>query len=394
MKNEDFLLRNCVECLPAGGLGSKLAENRPLTIKLGVDPTRPDIHLGHTIVLRQLRKFQDLGHRVVFLIGDFTAMIGDPSGRDVTRPPLSMSDVKENAKSYLHQVGKILDIEKLEVRYNSTWLEQLSAHQLIQLSSLQTVARMLERDDFSKRYKGGQSIAIHEFLYPLLQGYDSVELKADVELGGTDQTFNLLMGRELQKHHNLPQQVVLTFPLIEGLDGVKKMSKSYDNTIGVNDTADDMFGKIMSISDELMWRYFDLLSNFLPKDIDIFKADVEGGKNPRDVKLTLASDIVAQYYGQIEGGEAQTRFLARFQKKQIPDDRPVKYLTTDEAQQPLVTLLKKEGMIASTSEGLRLIKQGAIKVDGHRVEENLLLEAKTNIVTIGKRRIIEFKIHD
>ncbi|MAJ81770.1 MAG: tyrosine--tRNA ligase [Legionellales bacterium] len=394
MKNEDFLLRNCVECLPVSGLGSKLAEDRPLTIKLGVDPTRPDIHLGHTIVLRQLRKFQDLGHRVVFLIGDFTAMIGDPSGRDVTRPPLSMNDVKENAKSYLHQVGKILDIEKLEVRYNSAWLEKLSAHQLIELSSLQTVARMLERDDFSKRYKGGQSIAIHEFLYPLLQGYDSVELKADVELGGTDQTFNLLMGRELQKHYNLSQQVVLTYPLLEGLDGVKKMSKSYDNTIGVNDTADDMFGKVMSISDELMWRYFDLLSNFSSEDIQAFKDEAQNGKNPRDIKFTLASDIVSQYHGEEEGQQAQVRFLARFQKKQIPDDRPIKHLTAEEAQQPLVTLLKQEGMIASTSEGLRLIKQGAIKMDGHRVNENLCLDAKATIVTVGKRRIIEFKITD
>ncbi|MAH61248.1 MAG: tyrosine--tRNA ligase [Legionellales bacterium] len=390
MKTAEFLLEKMVDCLPAHGLVEKLKEKKSLRVKLGVDPTRPDIHIGHAIVLKQLKRFQDLGHEVIFLIGDFTAMIGDPSGRDVTRPPLTMASIKENAKSYLQQVGKILDLSKLSIVYNSEWLGAMSAQQLIELSSLQTVARMLERDDFSKRYQNGQSIAIHEFLYPLLQGYDSVALKSDIELGGTDQTFNLLMGRELQKHYGQSQQVVMTFPLLEGLDGVKKMSKSYGNTIGLDDHPDDMFGKVMSISDTLMWRYFELISNFDVTTIKGFKEDTEAGKNPRDVKLILAEDIVSQFHNETLASQAKEHFLNRFQQKQIPDDRPVEKISKDDLETPIIQLLKKASLITSTSEGLRLLKQGAIKVDGEKILENHPIKKQQCIVTVGKRRIIEF----
>ena len=389
MKNEDFLLRNCVECLPVSGLGSKLAEDRPLTIKLGVDPTRPDIHLGHTIVLRQLRKFQDLGHRVVFLIGDFTAMIGDPSGRDVTRPPLSMNDVKENAKSYLHQVGKILDIEKLEVRYNSAWLEKLSAHQLIELSSLQTVARMLERDDFSKRYKGGQSIAIHEFLYPLLQGYDSVELEADMELGGTDQKFNLLVGRDLQKSAGSKPQTIMTLPLLEGLDGVKKMSKSEDNYIGITESADQIFGKTMSIPDDVMFKWFDLLSFRSPEEISLLKKEIDNGANPRDAKIMLALELAERFTNNDEATQAQENFSKKFAKNELPSNIEEKAHKIDQIP-ALPNLLKDLGMVTSTSDALRLIHQGAVKINQEKVEDKdtiLGLNEKT-LLQVGKKKYL------
>lgn len=385
------LLLHCENCYPQGGLQEKLALNRPLIIKLGVDPTRPDIHIGHSIVLNQLRHFQDLGHKVVFLIGDFTAMIGDPSGRDVTRPALDEETVIENAKSYVDQVCKILDKDKLEIRYNSEWLSKLSPQAMIKLASLQTVARMLERDDFSKRYKTNQSIAIHEFLYPLLQGYDSVALEADIELGGTDQTFNLLMGRELQRHYGQKQQVVLTYPLLEGLDGVKKMSKSHDNTIGLNDSPEDMFGKVMSISDELMWRYMDLLALEMPKTIDDYKHQVEQGENPKNIKMVLATALVRTYYDEAQAQQAENAFVSRFQKGLIPEDRPVHVLSEAESQLPLAQLLKLAGLTQSTSESLRMLKQNAVKISGTVVTTNEPLQAFPAIVTVGKKRIAEFK---
>ena len=386
------ILEQCVDCYPKGGLDEKLKLDRPLRIKLGVDATRPDIHLGHTVVLQQLKRFQQMGHHIIFLIGDFTAMIGDPSGRDVTRPSLSPEVVKENAESYIQQVTKILDPKKLEIRYNSEWLGKLSPQELIRLASLQTVARMLERDDFSKRYKSGQSIAIHEFLYPLLQGYDSVELKADVELGGTDQTFNLLMGRELQKDFNQSQQVVLTFPLLEGLDGVKKMSKSYDNTIGIQDDPKTMFGKVMSISDELMWRYYTLVTDYNKEHIVALQAEAASGKNPRDIKLQLGHWIVQRFHSEAEADQAVADFINQFSQKQIPDDRPVIQLSPEDAAQPIIQLLKKAGLITSTSEGLRLLKQGAIKKDGIKLTENILIDVPNCIVTVGKRRVVEFEL--
>lgn len=394
MKHEKIiqLIENkCENSFPANGLAEKLALNRPLIVKLGVDPTRPDIHLGHSIVLDQLRLFQDHGHKVVFLIGNFTAMIGDPSGRDVTRPALTEEEVVRNAESYVAQVSKILDPQKLMIRYNSEWLAKLSPQAMIKLASLQTVARMLERDDFSKRYQNGQSIAIHEFLYPLLQGYDSVALQADIEIGGTDQTFNLLMGRELQKHYQQPQQVVLTYPLLEGLDGVKKMSKSHDNTISFNDSPDDMYGKIMSISDALMWRYYGLLTLTSSVDIDLLKKQVQDGLNPKELKMKLAYGVVERFHSRTDAEAAEQAFIARFQKGLMPEDRPIYQLSQDEQALPIVQLLKRADLIKSTSEGLRLLKQNAIKVDGDVVQDNIPLKCLNAVVTVGKRRIIEFK---
>ena len=386
------LSKSYENCYPDGGLKEKLDENRPLVIKLGVDPTRPDIHIGHSIVLNQLRQFQDLGHKVIFLIGDFTAMIGDPSGRDITRPALDEATVVENAKSYVEQVSKILNRDQLEIRYNSEWLSKLSPQAMIKLASLQTVARMLERDDFSKRYKANQSIAIHEFLYPLLQGYDSVALEADIELGGTDQTFNLLMGRELQKHYGQKQQVVLTYPLLEGLDGVKKMSKSHDNTIGLNDTPEDMFGKMMSISDALMWRYMDLLKLDMPKSMDDYKNDVESGENPKNIKMALAKALVKTYYDDAQAQQAEVAFVSRFQKGLIPEDRPVHQLTKEESELPVAQLLKLAGLTQSTSESFRMLKQNAVKISGEVITANEPIEDFPVIVTVGKKRIIEFKL--
>ena len=386
----DQLSTTYENCYPDGGLQEKLDEKRPLIIKLGVDPTRPDIHIGHSIVLNQLRHFQDLGHKVVFLIGDFTAMIGDPSGRDVTRPALDEQTVVENAKSYVEQVSKILNRDKLEIRYNSEWLAKLSPQAMIQLASLHTVARMLERDDFSKRYKSNQSIAIHEFLYPLLQGYDSVALEADIELGGTDQTFNLLMGRELQRHYGQKQQVVLTYPLLEGLDGVKKMSKSHDNTIGLNDSPVEMFGKMMSISDTLMWRYMDLLSLDMPKSMDDYKHDVESGENPKDIKMALAKALVKTYYDDAQAEQAEAAFVSRFQKGMIPEDRPIHRLTKEESELPVAQLLKLAGLTQSTSESLRMLKQNAVKISGEVVTSNEPIQEFPAIVTVGKKRVAEF----
>lgn len=386
------LVRGCEEVLPQQELEKKLRKGTSLKIKAGFDPTAPDLHLGHTVLLNKLRQFQQYGHEVIFLIGDFTAMIGDPTGKNVTRLPLSQETVLENAKTYQEQVFKILDPLKTKVVFNSQWLAQFSAVDLIRLAATHTVARMLERDDFNKRYTTGQPIAIHEFLYPLLQGYDSVALKADVELGGSDQKFNLLMGRELQKHYGLEPQVVMMTPLIEGLDGVKKMSKSLDNYIGINEPAADMFGKIMSISDELMWRYIDLLSFKTGKEIQTLKQSVIQGANPRDIKIDFAKEIVARFHDQTQAEQAHKEFIERFQKGIIPEDLEEQTLTLKEPLS-LVQLLKQVNLTQSTSEAIRLVKQGAVKINGDKVEDGgLVLPAgQTYIIQVGKRRIA--KLH-
>ncbi|CAM2924308.1 tyrosine--tRNA ligase [Legionella worsleiensis] len=387
------LMRGCEEVLPQPELAKKLQKNIPLKIKAGFDPTAPDLHLGHTVLLNKLRQFQQYGHEVIFLIGDFTAMIGDPTGKNVTRMPLSQETVIENAKTYQHQVFKILDPDKTTVAFNSQWLNKFNAVDLIRLASTHTVARMLERDDFNKRYTSGQPIAIHEFLYPLLQGYDSVALKADVELGGTDQKFNLLMGRELQKHYGFEPQVVMMTPLIEGLDGVKKMSKSLDNYIGINEPAGDMFGKIMSISDELMWRYIDLLSFKTGQDIQKLKKNVEEGLNPRDVKIDFAKEIVTRFHDQNQADTVHKEFIERFQKGVIPDNLEELSLTVDESVQ-LAQLLKQLDLTASTSESIRMVKQGAVKINGDKVSDPALLlpSGHVYIIQVGKRRIAKLRL--
>lgn len=381
------ILRGAEEVLPEAELVAKLKLGRPLRIKLGADPTAPDIHLGHTVILNKLRQFQQLGHEVTFLIGDFTAMVGDPSGKNTTRPPLSREQVVENAKSYTDQIFKILDKDKTKVAFNSEWLGELGAEGMLRLSAQQTVARMLERDDFKKRYASGQPIAIHEFMYPLLQGHDSVAMDTDVELGGTDQKFNLLMGRELQKDAGQAQQVVMMMPLLEGLDGVKKMSKSTGNYIGISEAPDEMFGKLMSISDELMWRYYELLS-FRPLDeIAGFKRDVEAGQaNPRDIKILLAKEIIARFHTEADADAAEQAFIARFQKGALPDEVPEVVLQG--AEFGLANLLKEAGLVASTSDAMRMVKQGAVKMDGEKLSDSKqLFSAGTEAVfQVGKRR--------
>lgn len=386
------LLRGCAEVLPADELEKKLEKNIPLKIKAGFDPTAPDIHIGHTVVFNKLRQFQQLGHEVIFLIGDFTAMIGDPTGKNVTRQPLDRETIIENAKTYQDQAYKILDPEKTTVVFNSSWLSPMGAADLIRLAATSTVARMLERDDFDKRYTAGQPIAIHEFLYPLIQGYDSVALKADVELGGTDQKFNLLMGRELQKHFGLESQVVMMMPLLEGLDGIKKMSKSLGNYVGINEPADSMFGKLMSVSDELMWRYIDLLSFRPVTEINTLKKQVAEGLNPRDVKIEFAKEIITRFHDVSQAENAHMAFIERFQKKHIPDDLETQTIQYD----PTVTLaqlLKQTGLTTSTSESNRMVQQRAVKIDGEKVEDaNLILAPnKTYIIEVGKRRLA--KLH-
>ncbi|MCL1123131.1 tyrosine--tRNA ligase [Shewanella surugensis] len=379
--------RGTEEVLLEADLLEKLKENRPLRIKLGCDPTAPDIHLGHTVILNKLRTFQDLGHEVIFLIGDFTGMVGDPSGKNSTRPALTREQVKANAQTYIEQVYKILDAEKTRIEFNSDWLEPLGAAGMIRLASQQTVARMMERDDFKKRYASGQSIAIHEFMYPLLQGYDSVALKADVELGGTDQKFNLLMGRELQKSDGQKPQTVIMMPLLEGLDGVKKMSKSANNYIGVNDPAEEMFGKIMSISDELMWRYFELLSFRPLTEIERLKQEVEQGANPRDVKIALAKEIITRFHDDIAAEAAHQSFIQRFQKGAIPDDIPELELVVG-AGIAIANLLKEAGLVSSTSDAMRMIKQGAVKLDSEKVTDTRLqlTVGMTGVFQVGKRK--------
>ncbi|MDE8035518.1 tyrosine--tRNA ligase [Actinobacillus equuli subsp. haemolyticus] len=362
----------------------KLKENRPLRVKLGADPTAPDIHLGHTVVLNKLRQFQQLGHEVIFLIGDFTGMVGDPSGKNSTRPPLTREDVLRNAETYKQQLFKILDPNKTRVVFNSEWLGELGTEGMIRLASNYTVARMLERDDFKKRFTNNQSIAIHEFIYPLLQGHDSVALEADVELGGTDQTFNLLVGRELQKSAGQKPQVAMTLPLLVGLDGEKKMSKSLGNYIGVTDAPSDMFGKVMSISDELMWDWYNLLS-FRPLDeIAQLKADVAAGKNPRDVKILLAKELIARFHDQAAADAAEQEFINRFQKGAIPDEMPE---FTFEGEIGLATLLKEAGLVASTSEAIRSAQQGGVKIDGEKVEDvRQNAQQGTFVYQVGKRK--------
>lgn len=378
--------RGTDEILLESDLLEKLKEGRPLRIKLGADPTAPDIHLGHTVILNKLRLFQELGHEVIFLIGDFTGMVGDPSGKNSTRPPLTREQVLANAETYKEQVYKILDPAKTRIEFNSSWLEPLGAAGMIHLASQQTVARMMERDDFKKRYASGQSIAIHEFMYPLLQGYDSVALKADVELGGTDQKFNLLMGRELQKAEGQKPQAVIMMPLLEGLDGVKKMSKSAHNYIGVSEPANEMFGKLMSISDDLMWRYFELLSFRPLAEIEQFKQDVVNGANPRDIKIALAKEIITRFHDAASAESAHQAFVDRA-KGMIPDDIEAIELAAGEGI-AIANLLKDADLVASTSEAMRMIKQGAVKMDGEKLEDSrmTLFAGTVAVFQVGKRK--------
>ena len=380
--------RGSEELLLESDLIKKLEQGRPLRIKAGFDPTAPDLHLGHTVLLNKMRQLQDLGHHALFLIGDFTGMIGDPTGKNATRPPLTREQVLANAQSYKEQVFKVLDPDKTEVVFNSTWMDKFSAVDLIRLAATHTVAQMLERDDFSKRYKNNQPIAIHEFIYPLVQGYDSVALKADIELGGTDQKFNLLMGRELQKHFGQPAQCVLTMPLLEGLDGVNKMSKSLGNYIGVTDTPTDMFGKVMSVSDDLMWRYYDLLSFRSLAQIANFKEEIVQGRNPRDIKVLLAQEIVARFHSQKAAEDALAEFEARFQKGVLPDDMPEITVQSTEGGIAIANLLKQANLVASTSEALRMIEQGGVKLDGEKISDKALqLKAGAVVVAqVGKRK--------
>ena len=390
----DLISRGADDILIESELKAKLDENRPLRIKAGFDPTAPDLHLGHTVLINKLRQFQMLGHQVIFLIGDFTGMIGDPSGKNVTRPALSREEIEANAETYKAQIFKILDPEKTQVAFNSEWMTKLGAEGMIKLASRHTVARMLERDDFNKRFKNNQPISIHEFLYPLAQGYDSVALRADVELGGTDQRFNLLVGRELQKAEGQSPQCILTMPLLEGLDGVNKMSKSLGNYIGIDEAPNDMFGKVMSISDELMWRYFELLSFRPSAEIDAFKKQIDAGGNPRDVKFELCKEIVSRFHSQQAAEAAQQEFVSRFQKGAIPTDIEEKVICTEGGVIPLPRLLKEAGMVPSTSEAIRMIKQGAVKIAGEKVSPDgpEMRAGTTEIYQVGKRRFLKITL--
>jgi tyrosyl-tRNA synthetase len=391
----ELIKRGTEEVLPEELLIKKLERGVPLKIKAGFDPTAPDLHIGHTVLINKLHQFQELGHEVIFLIGDFTGMIGDPTGKSATRPPLTREEVVENAKTYEHQIFKILDPAKTTVLFNSSWMGEMSAVDLIQLAAKHTVARMLERDDFNKRYTSGQPIAVHEFLYPLIQGYDSVVLKADVELGGTDQKFNLLVGRQLQEAYQQEPQVVITLPILEGLDGVQKMSKSLNNYIGITDAPEEMFGKIMSISDELMWRYFELLSFRPMPEILSWRRDVEQGANPRDVKIRLAEELVERFHSRNQAAKAHQAFVDRFQKGQMPDDMPELTLSAPEEGYPIANLLKDAGLVKSTSEAMRMIKQGAVRIDGERVTNQAVnVEAgSSNVYQVGKRRFARVSLH-
>jgi len=384
----DLIARGADEILVKDELIKKLESGKPLNIKAGFDPTAPDLHLGHTVLINKLRQFQLLGHQVIFLIGDFTGMIGDPTGKSATRPALTKEQVKENAESYQQQVFKILDPDKTKVAFNSTWMDKMSAADIVRLASNYTVARMLERDDFSKRYKNNQSIAIHEFLYPLVQGYDSVALDADVELGGTDQKFNLLVGRQLQQAHGKAPQVVLTMPILEGLDGVQKMSKSLGNYIGIDEAPNEMFGKIMSVSDDLMWHYFELLSFRPLTEINAFKQDIEQGANPRDIKFKLAEEIITRFHDAKAAEAAQADFINRFSKNAIPDDVPEVEINVDSEGMLLANVIKEAGLVTSTSDAHRMVKQGAVKIDGERVEDSKqkLNSGFSAVMQVGKRK--------
>jgi tyrosyl-tRNA synthetase len=394
MSNYDELIRGAAEVIQAEELRTRLAEGHALRVKVGFDPTAPDLHLGHTVILNAMRRFQDAGHVVVFLIGDFTGMIGDPTGKNVTRKPLSEDDIRANAKTYAEQVFKILDRERTEVRFNSEWFGDMSAADMIRLASQHTVARMLERDDFEKRYQSGQPIAIHEFLYPLVQGHDSVELEADIEMGGTDQKFNLLVGRQLQGQAGQKPQIIITWPLLEGTDGVQKMSKSLGNYVGINESADEMFGKIMSISDELMWRWFELLSFRPIADIESLKGAIADGRNPRDVKFELAGEIVDRFHGDGAGDRARDQFIARFRGGEMPKDMPEKTLPAGNEGVGIAAALTACGLTASNSEAFRMLKQGAVKIDGEKVgDRDLLLHGGfEGVLQVGKRKFVRLRV--
>jgi tyrosyl-tRNA synthetase len=389
------ITRGTQDVLTQADLVRKLARNKPLLIKAGFDPTAPDLHLGHTVLLNKMRQFQQFGHEVVFLIGDFTGMIGDPTGRNVTRPRLTPDEIKANAETYQKQVFRILDADRTRVDFNSRWFGQMSAAGLIEIAARHTVARMIERDDFSRRFKSNQPIALHEFLYPLVQGYDSVALKADVELGGTDQKFNLLVGRALQEHYGQEPQVVITVPLLEGLDGVNKMSKSLGNYIGIAEDADTQFGKLMSISDALMWRYFELLSFRPLTEIEALKKEVAGGRNPRDVKFELAGEIVARFHDRAAASRAQQEFVARFSQKALPADLPLQFLSSlEQGGLRLAAALKEAGLAASNSEASRKIQEGAVKVDGHKTtdREMRLVPGSEYVLQLGPRRFARVQV--
>ncbi len=384
----DQFRRGCDEILLEAELQAKLARGKPLRIKAGFDPTAPDLHLGHTVLINKMRQFQEQGHHIMFLIGDFTGMIGDPSGKSATRPALTPEQISQNAQSYQKQVFKILDPDTTEICFNSSWHGPRSSADMIRLASRHTVARMLERDDFAKRYRNNQPISIHEFLYPLVQGWDSVEMKADVELGGTDQKFNLLVGRELMKAEGMEPQVILTMPILEGLDGVQKMSKSLGNYIGIEDAPNDMFGKIMSISDELMWRYFELLSFRPMNEIEQFQRDIAAGSNPRDTKFLLAEEIIARFHNAAAAEAAKQDFITRFTRGALPDDMPEIEIELDQDSIGIAALLKQSGLTDSTSDSFRMIKQGAVKLDGEKVSDRGLELKRGSVLVaqVGKRK--------
>jgi tyrosyl-tRNA synthetase len=382
------LLRGADEVLPEDALAAKLELGRPLVVKAGFDPTAPDLHIGHTVLINKMRQFQEYGHEVVFLIGDFTGMIGDPSGRNATRPALSPEEIRANAETYEAQIYKILDENATRIEFNSTWMSTMDAAGLIRLAAHHTVARMLERDDFAKRYASGQPISIHEFLYPIVQGYDSVALRADIELGGTDQKFNLLVGRQLQQAYEQQPQVVMTMPLLEGLDGVQKMSKSLGNYVGITEAPGEMFGKLMSVSDELMWRYFELLSFRSLDELASLKRQVADGMNPRDAKFELASEIVERFHGPSAANAARDEFIARFREGAMPDEMPELTLAGENGRLGIAHLLKKAGLVSSTSEAFRMIQQGAVRIDGVRVDDRALeiSAGTTHVYQVGKRK--------
>lgn len=393
----DLIKKGTEEILVLEDLQQQLQSGKPLNIKLGMDPTAPDLHLGHTVVLNKMRQFQLLGHKAIFLIGDFTTLIGDPTGKDVTRKTLTSEEIKVNAKTYARQVFKILDPEKTEIVFNSTWMNTLGAEGMIKLAGQYTVGRMLERDSFKQRYKNGGSISIHEFLYPLVQGYDSVALHADVELGGTDQKFNLLMGRELQKHYGQKPQTVITMPLLEGLDGVQKMSKSLGNYIGIDESPKEIFGKIMSISDTLMWRYFDLVSDKSPNEIKKLKTSVEDGANPRDIKFILAEEIISRFHNKQEAVAAKEGFIAQFQQGAMPEDIPEINLKAPAGESNLLisNLLKNAGLVSSVTDGRRMIDSGAVRIDGVKIQDKSLRISvgTTAIFQVGKRKFAKITLN-